>query len=59
MFLKRFINVKGCLKFFDAVFSVFFAWEKSMGSGWVFLIVCSPANGHYILVNVDGVESDD
>ena len=57
MFLSGFLDVIGCLKFFRGVFSVVFAWEKSMLSRWVFMVVCSPDCGHYSLGNVDGVES--
>ena len=57
MFLSGFLDVVGCFKFFGAVFSVVFAWEKSMLSRWVFMVVCSPDCGHYSLGNVDGVES--
>ena len=51
-----FLDVKGCLKFFGAVFRGVFAWLKSMLSALGFLIVVSPDYGHYISVNVDGVE---
>jgi hypothetical protein len=52
-----FLDVAVCSKVFGAVFSVVFAWEKSMVSRWVFLVVGSPDCGHYSLGNVDGVES--
>jgi len=57
MSFSVFLDVVGCLKFFGAVFGVVFAWEKSMLSRWVFMVVCSPDCGHYSLGNVDGVES--
>ena len=59
MFLKWFFDEKGCLKFFAATFNVVFAWEKSMLSRWRFLVVCSPDERHYSLVNVDGAKSLD
>ena len=52
-----FLDVKTCLKLFYGVFSVFFAWEKSMLSRWVFLVVGSPDERRYISVNVDGAKS--
>jgi hypothetical protein len=57
MSFSVFLDVDGCLKFFGAVFRGVFAWEKSMLSRWVFMVVCSPDCGHYSLGNVDGVES--
>ena len=55
MFLSGFLDVIGCLKFFRGVFSVVFAWEKSMLSRWMFRLVVSPDYGHYYFGNVDGV----
>ncbi len=54
-----FLDVKTCLKLFYGVFSVFFAWEKSMLSTWGFLTVAVPDERHCISFNVDGVESLD
>ena len=54
-----FLDVNVCLKVFGVVFRVVFAWEKSMVSRWVFLVVGSPDCGLYCLGNVDGVESVD
>jgi hypothetical protein len=59
MFLEWFFGNNGCLKFFEANFNVVFAWEKSMLSRWMVLVVCSPDEIHYSLVNVDGVKSLD
>jgi hypothetical protein len=56
MFLERVFGGYGCLKFFGAVFSRVFLWEKSMLSRWVFLVVGSPDDGYYSFVNVDGVK---
>jgi hypothetical protein len=50
----RFLDVKGCLKFFNGVFRGVFAWEKSMLSALRFLIVVSPDCGHYLFGVVDG-----
>jgi hypothetical protein len=55
MFLRVFLDVKACLKFFGAVFCGVFAWEKSMLLSLGFLLVLSPDCGCYILCNVDGV----
>jgi hypothetical protein len=49
-----FLDVKGCLKFFNGVFRGVFAWEKSMLSALRFLVVVSPDYGHYIFGVVDG-----
>ena len=57
MFLNVFLDVNVCLKVLGAVLRRVFAWEKSMLSRWVFLVVCSPDCGHYISVNVDGAKS--
>ena len=52
---NAFLAVKGCLKFFGAVFRGVFAWEKSMLSALSCLVVVAPDWGHYILGVVDGV----
>jgi hypothetical protein len=49
-----FLDVKGCVKFFGAVFRGVFAWEKSMLSALGFLIVVSPDCGRYLFGVVDG-----
>lgn len=59
MFHKWFFGENSCLKFFEANFSVVFAWEKSMLSRGAFIVVCSPDEIHYSLVNVDGAKSLD
>ena len=59
MFHKWFFGENSCLKFFEAILSVVFVWEKSMLSRWRFLVVGSPDCRHYSLGNVDGVESVD
>ena len=51
-----FLDVKGCLKFFNGVFRGVFAWEKSILSALGFLVVVSPDYGHYIFCDVDGVD---
>ena len=53
---KWFFVVNACLKLFRVVFRRFFAWSFSMLLEVVFLVVVSPDCGHYISVNVDGVE---
>ncbi len=50
------LDVKGCLKFFGAVFRGVFAWTFSMLSALRFLIVVESDAGHYIFGVVDGVE---
>jgi hypothetical protein len=59
MLFERFFGDNGCLKFFGAVLSRVFLWEKSMLSRWLFLVVGSPDEKRYSLGNVDGVESVD
>ena len=59
MFHKWFFGENSCLKFFEAILSVVFVWEKSMLSRRVFLAVGSPDERHYSLVNVDGAKSFD
>jgi hypothetical protein len=49
-----FLDVKGCLKFFNGVFRGVFAWGKSMLSALGFLIVVSPDCGRYLFGVVDG-----
>jgi hypothetical protein len=49
-----FLDVKGCVKFFGAVFRGVFAWEKSMLSALGFLVVVSPDCGRYLFGVVDG-----
>jgi hypothetical protein len=49
-----FLDVKGCLKFFNGVFRGVFAWEKSMLSALRFLIVVSPDCRRYLFGVVDG-----
>ena len=51
---NAFLDVKGCLKFFGAVFRGVFAWLKSMLSSLGFLIVVSPDAGHYLFSVIDG-----
>ena len=57
--IYSFLDVKGCLmqKLADKWSEI--PWEKSMLSRWVFLVVGSPDERHYSLVNVDGEESVD
>ena len=50
------LDVKGCLKLFQAGFWRFFAWTFSMLSALGFLVVVSPDYGHYLFGIVDGVE---
>ena len=59
MFHKWFFGENSCLKFFEPISNAVFAWEKSMLSRRVFLVVCSPDERLYSLVNVDGAESLD
>jgi hypothetical protein len=49
-----FLDVKGCVKFFGAVFRGVFAWTFSMLSALGFLIVVSPDCGRYLFGVVDG-----
>jgi hypothetical protein len=48
------VDVKGCLKFFGAVFRGVFAWTFSMLSALRFLIVVEGDAGHYLFGVVDG-----
>jgi len=59
MSLSVFLDVNVCSKVFGAVLRRVFAWEKSMLSRWVFLVVGSPDCQQHSLGNVDGVESVD
>jgi hypothetical protein len=49
-----FLAVKGCVKFFGAVFRGVFAWEKSMLSALGFLIVVRHPIRRYLFGVVDG-----
>jgi hypothetical protein len=51
-----FLDVKACSNGFRSLDICFFAWSFSMFSRLRFLMVVSPADGHCILANVDGVE---
>ena len=51
---NAFLDVKGCLKFFGAVFRGVFAWTFSMLSVLRFLIVVKVDAGHYLFGVVDG-----
>ena len=59
MILGTFLDVNVCLKVLGTVLRRVFAWEKSMLSRWVFLVVSSPDCGHYSFGNVDGEKSFD
>jgi hypothetical protein len=49
-----FLDVKGCLKFFNGVFRGVFAWEKSMLSALRLLMVINHGYRVLILHGVDG-----
>ena len=53
---NAFLDVKGCLKFFGAVFRGVFAWSFSMLSGLGFLKVSDADGGVLNFFRVDGVE---
>jgi hypothetical protein len=49
-----FLDVKACLKFFEAIFRANFAWSFSMLSEVAFLSALSPDDGVLFLHGVDG-----
>jgi hypothetical protein len=53
------LDVKGCLKFFGAVFRVFFVWEKSMLSASRVLSIDKPDGRVLDFDVVDGVKNLD